>query len=113
VGTSAQLGGYASARDGAPIGFTTLELRYHSRSENASLPYFQLGSGGGVAWTPDVRHLALPLQLEIGMERRFGTTRGRVGVRERFLGLVGTRGGEIAAFNSVQLIFGITTEDEF
>jgi hypothetical protein len=111
LGASAQLGGYPSASDGAPIGFSTLELRYHSRSAIPSLPYFQLGTGGGVAWTPDVRHLALPLQLEIGLERALGPTLGRIGVRERFLGLIGTGGGEIAVFNSLQLIFGITTGD--
>jgi hypothetical protein len=112
LGPSAQLSGYASPR-GSPITFTTLELRYHARSRLRSEPYYQLGSGAGVAWGPRVRHLAMPLQLEIGMEHDLGPALARVGVRERVLGLVGTEGGDLAVFNSLQLILGIATGGGF
>jgi hypothetical protein len=112
LGPSAQVGGYAST-GGSAIGFSTVELRYHAPNRIRTLPYYQLGTGGGVAWTPRVRHLVLPLQLEIGLERELGSATGRVGVRERFLGLVGTQGGETAVFNSLQLIFGVTTGGGF
>jgi hypothetical protein len=66
-----------------------------------------MGSGFGVAWSAGIRAAAVPVQSEIGMQRRVGAVILSAGVRERFLGLIGTGSPPLDAFNSVQVIVGV------
>lgn len=107
LGPSAQVGGYASAGDGDPIAFTTLEVRCHSVSEVPTRPYLQLGTGAGVALTTSIHDAAVPVQMEVGLERQLGRFIGGFGLRERFVGLIGSGDPGLEAFNSVQLVLGV------
>ena len=108
IGPSVQVAGYSNAGDADPIAFATLDVRYHSVPEDRSRPYLQLGTGVGVALSPGIRHVAVPLQAEVGLERRAGRVTGRIGLRERFVGLVGSGDPALEAFNAVQLVLGLS-----
>jgi hypothetical protein len=57
--------------------------------------------------------VAIPLQVELGLERDLGPLCGRIGVRERLLGLIGSGSPPLDAFNSVQLTLGVRTGSGF
>lgn len=106
LGPAVQLAGYDTDGDADPIAFTTLEARYRRRfgTPRRAGPYWELGSGAGVAWAPGVQRAAVPFQGEIGVQTLAGRALLSLGVRERFLLLIGTGSPPFDAFNSVQLI---------
>lgn len=108
VGPAVQLAGYSSSGDGDPIAFTTLEARYAGWNPFGGGAYLEVGTGLGAAWSPGVHHAAVPVQVEVGLERPLGAWTGRVGVRERFIGLIGGGSPPLEAFNAVQLVLGVT-----
>lgn len=109
LGAAVELAGYSTDGDADPIAFTTLEARYRRGlgGDGASGAYWEAGSGLGVAWSPGIQRVAVPLQGEIGVPTAAGGLLLSAGVRERFLGLLGTGSPPTDAFNSVQLIVRI------
>jgi hypothetical protein len=107
VGPSLQLAGYSTSGDGDPIWLTTLEARYRLGQPGTASAYLEGGAGIGLAWSPDVHHVAVPLQVELGVERRLGGIGGRVAIRERFTPLIGSGSPPLDALNSLQLAVGI------
>ncbi|HET9985017.1 MAG TPA: hypothetical protein VFQ38_15565 [Longimicrobiales bacterium] len=108
LGPALELAGYSTAGDADPIAFTTVEARYRrARSVGPAGAYWELGSGLGVAWSPGIQRAAVPIQGEVGVQTALGGALLAVGVRERFLGLVGTGSPPLDAFNSVQLVVGL------
>lgn len=104
-GPAFQWAGYRTEGDADPIAFTTAELRRHvGRLEGA---YMEFGGGIGGAWSSGLRRIALPLQAEVGVAARVGGFRGRVALRERFVGLIGDGTPPADAFNSVQIAFAL------
>jgi hypothetical protein len=114
-GLAIQRAGYATAGDADPITYTTAELRLRMRiGETAPhgpgggpTAYWSVGSGLGVAWSPAVNRVVVPLQAELGVQHGFGAALVSAGVRERFMPMVGTGSPPFDAFNSVQLVLGI------
>jgi hypothetical protein len=108
LGPAIELAGHPTANDSDPLFFGTFELRYRrpSRPGAVSGPYWEAGSGVGVAWSAGVRAVAVPVQAEIGVQRRAGSLLLSVGVRERFLALVGTGAPPWDALSSLQLVVG-------
>jgi hypothetical protein len=109
VGPAFQLAGYATANDADPLVFTTFDVRYR-RSPRATTRggiYWEIGSGAGVAWSAGIRAAAVPVQAEIGVQRRAGSLLISVGGRERFIGLVGGGSPAFDASNSLQLVFRV------
>ena len=91
-------------------GTQLLEFRYR-RAFGVTIapnqPYWEIGSGVGIPWSAGIRGAAVPLQAEIGLERRVGSVRVSVAARERFVGLIG---GGLPAWdllNSLQLVFSV------
>lgn len=110
VGAALELGGYQTSGDADPIAFTTLETRYRlpiGSNAKRTQVYWEVGTGAGVAWTPALQSAVIPLQVELGAQRSIGSAFLVAGVRERFLGLIGSGSPMFDAFNSVQLVFGI------
>jgi hypothetical protein len=108
IGPVLQLAGYNSSGDGDPIAFTTVEGRYRGLDLVGAPAYFELGTGLGAAWSPDVHHVVVPLHVAIGSTRRVGDAVSvEFFVRERFLALVGSGSPPLDAFNSVQVGFGL------
>lgn len=70
-------------------------------------PYWEVGTGFGFGWSAGIRAAAIPVQVEIGAQKRAGPLLLRAGVRERFVGLVGTGSPPWDAFNSVQVVIGL------
>ena len=60
-----------------------------------------------MALTPSIHHAAVPVQMEVGLERQLGRFIGGFGLRERFVGLIGSGDPGLEAFNSVQLVLGV------
>jgi hypothetical protein len=109
LGPSIHWGGYDSADEGEPIGVSTLEGRARSllRRDGATRPFWGLGVGAGMAWTPSVSHLAIPLHGELGIQHRRGTFFWEVAVRERFITLVGGGSPQVDGLNSLQVVVGL------
>ena len=107
VGPALQLAGYNTAGDADPLAFTTFDVRYRrpARGGDTTQVYWEIGSGLGAAWSAGIRAAAMPLQGEVGVQRQTGSVILSLGVRERFLGLVGAGSPAWDAFNSVQLVF--------
>lgn len=101
--------GYSTGGDADPILFTTVESRYRHDfgPRRGRGVYGELGAGLGVAWSPSIDRVAVPLQAELGYQVRRRNALFSIGLRERFLGLVGTGSPPFDAFNSVQLVAGI------
>jgi hypothetical protein len=72
--------------------FTTFEVRYRRPFDTtaAHAAYRAIGSGGGIAWSAGIRAAAVPLQGEIGMQKQTDPVLLSIGLRERFLGLIGS-----------------------
>jgi hypothetical protein len=109
LGAALEIAGFSTGGDADPIAFTTLEGRYRRPFEppQESGAYWELGSGAGLAWAPDIQRAVLPLQGELGLQTRMGSAMLSVGLRERFLVLVGSGSPAWDAFNSVQLVAGL------
>ena len=109
LGPAFELAGLTTLNDADPLFFTTFELRYRRPigATAGSGPYWEVGSGVGVAWSAGIQAAAVPVQAEIGVQRRAGSLLLSVGVRERFVGLVGTGSPPWDAVNSLQLVFGV------
>lgn len=110
LGAAFELAGHATGNDADPLFFTTLEFRYR-RAFGVTIapnqPYWEIGSGVGIPWSAGIRGAAVPLQAEIGLERRVGSVRASVAARERFVGLIG---GGLPAWdllNSLQVVFSV------
>jgi len=101
--------GYSTGGDADPILFTTGEVRYrHDFGPRRGRGlYGELGTGLGLGWSPSIDRVAVPLQAELGYQVRSRNALFSLGVRERFLGLVGTGSPPFDAFNSVQLVAGL------
>jgi hypothetical protein len=109
LGPALQLAGYSGGNDADPIVFTTLDLRYRRppSASSANGLYWEAGSGFGVAWSAGPRAAVIVTQVEVGRQKRAGDVLLFVGVRERFLTLVGTGSPPLDAHNSVQLVVGV------
>ena len=108
VGPSAHLVGYSTSGDGDPIWLTTVEARYRVANRFGGPGYLHVGTGLGGAWTPDLRHVAVPFQIEFGIRHAVGRFTARIGIRERLVAVFGTGTPPWDAVNSVQLTTGIT-----
>jgi hypothetical protein len=104
AGPALAIAGYSTSGDGDPIVFATLELRARRSSAHA---FAEVGTGAGAAWAPGPIRLAVPLQAEAGLRATSGPLELSVGLRERFIGLVGTGSPPTDAHNSLQLVVGI------
>jgi hypothetical protein len=109
LGAAFELAGHRTYNDADPLFFTTFELRYRRPfgATAASGPYWEVGSGGGIAWSAGIRAAAIPVQAGIGVQRQVGSLLLSVGARERFVGLVGTGSPSWDGLNSLQLVFGV------
>jgi hypothetical protein len=106
TGASFHILGFQSAQDADPMALMVLEGRHRwarHRGDGAGL-FWGLGTGAGTAWTPTVSHLAVPLQVEIGVNRVVGGVIFEIAARERLVGLIGTGSPPFDAVNAVQVI---------
>ena len=109
LGGAFELAGYPSGGDADPLGFTTFEVRYRRPFDTTAAhgAYWEIGSGGGIAWSAGIRAAAVPLQGEIGMQKQTGSVLLSIGLRERFLGLISSGSPPLDFFNSVQVVVGV------
>jgi hypothetical protein len=109
LGPALAIAGYTTDGDGDPIAFTTLELRYRRRLRPGARSglYWGAGTGAGAAWSPALTRAALPLQGEVGVSTAAGRLLLSLGVRERFLALLGSGSPPTDASNSLQLVLGL------
>ena len=109
LGASFELAGHRAGNDADPLFFTTFEARYRrpfqAMAENG--PYWELGGGGGLAWSAGVQAAAIPVQAGIGVQRRLGSVLLSVEVRERFVGVLSTGSPAFDVLNSLQLLIGV------
>ena len=101
AGPALAIAGYTNSGDGDPIVFNTLELRARRSTAHA---FAELGTGVGAAWAPGPIRFAVPLQAEAGLRATSGAFELSLGLRERFVGLVGTGSPPTDAHNSLQLV---------
>jgi hypothetical protein len=111
-GPAVALAGYSTANDADPIGFATYDVRHRRPfgTTAARGAYWEWGTGAGVAWSAGIRGAAFPVQGEIGMQKRVGAVTWSWGVRERFIGVLGTGSPAWDPFNSVQVVVGVRRE---
>lgn len=109
VGPVLQVAGFATGGDADPIAVTSLEARYCRGFGRPSRvkPYWEIGSGFGLVWSPSIQRAALPLQGEIGVQASTGCWRFNLGLRERFLAMVGQGSPPFDMLNSVQVVIGL------
>jgi hypothetical protein len=109
LGASLELAGHRTGNDADPLLLTTFEARYRRpfHAIAGSGPYWEFGGGGGIAWSAGIQAAAVPLQAEIGVQRRVGSLLLSVGARERFVGIVGRGSPPLDALNSLQLLIGV------
>lgn len=109
LGASLELAGHRTGNDADPLFFTTFEARYRRpfQAMAESGPYWEIGGGGGIAWSAGVQAAAVPVHAEIGVQRRVGSLLLSVGARERFVGVVGRGSPPFDALNSLQLLIGV------
>lgn len=106
-----QVAGFATDGDADPVAITSLEARYHRRFGRFSRfnPYWESGSGFGLVWVPSIQRAAIPLQFEIGLQTGSGCWRFNLGLRERFLAMVGQGSPPFDMLNSLQIVIGLAT----
>jgi hypothetical protein len=109
MGPAFELSGHTTMNDADPLFCTTFDLRYRRPfgPPATSGPYWEVGSGVGLAWSAGIRAAAVPVQAEIGRQWRAGSLLVSVGARERFVGMVGPGSPPWDALNSLQLFFGV------
>ncbi len=109
MGASVELAGHRTGNDADPLFLTTFEARYRRPFEAMaeSGPYWELGGGGGIAWSAGVQGAAIPVQAEIGVQRRVGSLLLSVAVRERVVGVLSTGSPPVDVLNSLQLLIGV------
>lgn len=108
AGPSLQVGGYPTAGDADPVWVTAVEGRWRLAAFAGRAGFVEAGAGLGAGWSPSLRHVAVPLQLEVGAETQLRRGfRARVGVRERFVGLIGSGSPPGDLLNSLQLTAGL------
>ena len=109
LGASLELAGHRTGNDADPLFFTTFEARYRRpfQAMAESGPYWEIGGGGGIAWSAGVEAAAVPVQAEIGVQRRVGSLLLSVGALERLVGVVGRGSPPFDALNSLQLLIGV------
>jgi hypothetical protein len=106
AGASLHILGFQSAQDADPMALMVVEGRHRwagNRGDRTAL-FWGLGTGIGTAWTPAVSHLAVPVQVEVGVSRVVGGVLFELSARERLVGLIGTGSPPFDAANSVQVI---------
>ena len=109
LGLTLELAGYSTEGDGDPVAFTSLEGRHRimlGEGEDAGV-YSELGTGVGLAWAPGVQRVTIPLQGEAGVQERWAGTFFSLGIRERFLPMIGEGSPAFDVLNSVQVVAGV------
>ncbi|MGQ0815248.1 MAG: DUF3667 domain-containing protein [Gemmatimonadota bacterium] len=110
VGVALGMAGYTSSGDADPVSIGTIEARYRlpiAPKRSGTRLYWEFGSGIGGAWAPELQRFAIPIQIELGVQRPLGGALIVAGIRERFVGLIGSGSPGADAFNSLQLLIGI------
>ena len=109
LGASLELAGHRTGNDADPLLLTTFEARYRRpfQAMAESGPYWELGGGGGIAWSAGVQAAAIPVQADIGVQRRVGSLLLSVEVRERFVGVLSGGSPPLDVLNSLQLLIGV------
>ena len=111
LGIMVEVAGYSTDGDADPIAFNSLEVRYRRppESRDDTGRYWEVGTGLGLAWVPSIQRVVIPLQAEVGLQKRFGGSLVSVGLRERLLPMVGSGSPPFDIFNSLQLVVGVGT----
>jgi hypothetical protein len=111
-GPTLQIAGFETDGDADPIAFASIEARYRTGFGPAGTirPIWSLGAGLGMAWSPGLSRVAVPLQGEVGLQASAGAFSMALGVRERFLPLIGIESPPFDAHNTVLMVltFAVT-----